>query len=249
MAKKIKVEKTVSVDTTAVDTTAVDTTAVDTTAVDTTAVDTTAVDTTAVLTKQEINECIDKSFYGSLSTQKLINHFSAITTDSACMDNYYVHCYAEKGWKKQGDILDKRKGSKAPAGHQAVQKWACMILLSELSLWDDSLTTAKRNKLVRDNWNALRNVVAMRCFKNASVANAMCSMRSDKKGKEEKAKVELQDQVEDTAEEVVEKAVREESMSGKESLELVVEKLKNIKDITEIVAIIKDIESIISTIK
>ena len=109
MTKKIKVEKTVSVDA-AVDTTAVDTTAVDTAVVDTAVVDTTAV----VLTKQEINTRIDQSFYGDIANQELINHFSSINGDKACMDNYYIHCYAEKGWKRQGDISGKRKGSKAP---------------------------------------------------------------------------------------------------------------------------------------
>ena len=225
MAKKIKVEKTVSVDTAVVDTTAV------------------------VLTKQEINTRIDQSFYGDIANQELINHFSSINGDKACMDNYYIHCYAEKGWKRQGDISGKRKGSKAPAGHQAVQKWAAMILLSELSLWDENLTMAQRNKAVRDNWSSLRNIVAMKCFKNSSVANAMCSMRSDKKRKEEKAKVELQDQVEDTAEEVIKEAKKEETINPVEKLELIVEKLKAVKDVSELSALIVDLELLVSVIK
>jgi len=118
---------------------------------------------------------IEQSFSGALSTAKLITHFSAVSTPAECMDNYTSYCHSQRGWKRKCDIGNGK--SRVACGWQALQKWSAMVLLSELSIWDEKMQVAERNALVKRHWLMFGNVVAKRCFRNSVVFNNMASMR------------------------------------------------------------------------
>jgi len=143
---------------------------------------------------------IEQSFSGALSTAKLITHFSAVSTPAECMDNYTSYCHSQRGWKRKCDIGNGK--SRVACGWQALQKWSAMVLLSELSIWDEKMQVAERNALVKKHWLQFGNVVAKKCFRNSVVYNNMASMRC-KPPKEVAGKDALPDLPPESAEDVV----------------------------------------------
>lgn len=192
---------------------------------------------------------IEKSFTGSLSTGKLIAHFSSLSTAAECMDNFTTYCHSQRGWKRKVDI-GKGK-SKVACGWQALATWSSMILLSEVSLWDDTMAVPERNALVKKHWLQFQNTVAKRCFRNASVYNQMASMRC-KPSKEVNGQSELPDVTEEpiVTEPIVTEPVVTEPIINPVivSLQSFSGKLKACKTLKEAQAIIIDLDSLIASL-
>jgi hypothetical protein len=198
----------------------------------------------------DVNAEIESSFSGSLSTGKLIDHFSSLTVPAECMDNYTTFCHADRGWKRKVDIGIGK--SKAACGWQALAKWSSMVLLSELSLWSEEMPVKERNALVKFHWVQFKNSVAKKCFRNAIVFNNMASMRC-KPTKESAGKSELPDLPEVSAEEIVETAKKEEKQekhfSSMESIFSLIEKIKAQKKLAEIKTMIGELENLIKELE
>jgi hypothetical protein len=189
---------------------------------------------------------IEGSFSGSLSTSKLISHFSSISTASECMDNFTSYCHAQRGWKRKVDI-GKGK-SKVACGWQALQTWSSMILLSEVALWSEELSVTERNELVKKHWLMFKNAVAKKCFRNSVVFNNMASMRA-KPTKNVSGQTELSDLPEESAQDVVEAEKRSEQViTLTDRLLSVSDRLKAIKDVSEVELLVADLEAIIASL-
>lgn len=202
---------------------------------------------TAIVEAINIDNEIEGSFAGSLSTGKLIAHFSTITTPAECMDQYTSYCHSQRGWKRKVDIGIGK--SKVACGWQALSKWASMVLLSELALWNEDLPVKERNALVKLHWIEFKNTVAKRCFRNAIVYNNMASMRC-KPTANKPGQTELADLADESAENVVETAKNEEkAVTITDSLELIVSSLKAVKKVAEIESIVSDLEKLLESLK
>lgn len=152
-----------------------------------------------LLSEKELQENIEASFSGSISTMKIFNHFAEKHgVEEASKVGFVQYMLDKKEWLTKKELYNSRVNYKLTtpdeksvtstksAGLQAVQTFCEFIMLNEIGMFQDGMTKSEKTELIKENITVFSNKRMVKIYKNSVVYNNLNSYKSSYLAKLEK---------------------------------------------------------------